>query len=362
MNSNILLYADDPGGLNYLSPLKQKLTDSGFSVNLIVDEKLSEYGNARKMPVELRSGRSASELLSQKKMLIVGTSENQNCFAHVLTAHAKQMRTESIAVVDMEVNAENRFRGGTENPLKYATDWLVVPDEFTVKAYQALGFNAEKILLCGHPHYDVVRERKKAFEKLDRKVLKEKVLPEAPEGRPIWVFLADAIDQLNPDVSFRNHSYTLLGRGDTDFRSCIVLEELLDASKNLEPKPWVVLRLHPKNDLDQFSEVIEEVDYVSQLGDPLELIWSADRVFGMTTMLLLEAYLLGCNHVSILPDEKESNWLVTLKSGLTQVISTSEELFDIVSKTGEMESFSQDLLPAGAADCVIDLVNKCVKN
>jgi hypothetical protein len=92
------------------------------------------------------------------------------------------------------------------------------------------------------------------------------------------------------------------------------------------PRPWVVLRLHPKSRAEDFAACLDNVDAVSSGGDPLPLLWAADVVLGMTSMLLLEAALLGKPHLSVLPRAEERAWLAPLSSGLTPVAVTRAQL------------------------------------
>ena len=170
--------------------------------------------------------------------------------------------------------------------------------------------------------------------------MRGELLPDAPSDRPVLVFLAEGVDQLNPDASQATAAYTLRGSGNSDDRTTIVLEEVLAAAARLDPKPYVVLRLHPKNATDDYSELRDALDMVSQGGDPLPLLWCADAVVGMTTFLLVEAALLGLPTLSVLPRAKEVEWLPTTVDRTTPVVTTSVALHNSleVSLRGDRRS------------------------
>jgi hypothetical protein len=303
------------------------------------------------------------DLLRDVQLLVVGTSENPTCFGHRLTDVARRLGTRSLGVVDMEVNAAHRFRGLSDASLCHAPDFLAVSDSSCGSAYAKLGFPESRILVCGHPHYDVVRARREEFLKKDRRVIRRAVFPGVPEDRPIWVFLAEGVDQLNQEVSRRSSDYTLSGRGVSDFRTAIVLEEVLDVAAMVHPKPHVVLRLHPKNIPEDFGAYAKELDGTSHGGDPLPLIWAADFVIGMTTMLLLETFLLRRPHLAVLPRSAERNWLVTTATGLTPVAVTRDELHHFVQTfTQSVEIMSHpdegSILPRNAVSTLMEWLAK----
>ncbi len=354
----ILLYADDPGGGNYLAPLADALLAEGMSCQFQVAPELAKYAADRRMKCVVREENSkADDMLANVKLLIVGTSENPDCFAHDLVEAARAANIPSVGVVDMKVNADRRFKGSGDNPLKHVPDWLVVGDDSAADAYISLGFPSNRLLVYGHPHYDAVRARRKQFQGQDFLLLRQTAFPMAPVNRPIWLFLAEGIDQLNSSASFRDSDYTMFGRGGSDFRSVIVLEEVLDAAAQLNPRPWVVLRLHPKNREEDFTSLAPELGMISREGDPLPLVWAADLVLGMTTMLLVETYLLGRPHLSILPRISERTWLYTLEQELTKTVCSREELLAILLSDCVCLNVGEDSLPTGAVNKLLDFVN-----
>ncbi len=358
-----ILYADDPGGANYLAPLTSALSDIGIRVRFMVAPELKASVHDRGFAAEVRNPDDTPEtLLAGADILLVGTSEDRDCFAHQLTDVARRLDLPSIGLVDMTVNAACRFRGRTDSPLRFLPSWLAVPDATCRDAYVALGVPSDRIAVCGHPHYDAVRARRKSLLGQDRDALRQKIFPDAPPARPIWLFLAEGVDRLNPHLSYRSAEYTLNGRGDSDFRACIVLEELLDAAANIAPRPWVVLRPHPKSDLADFAPIEMELGGVNRGGDPLEAVWAADLVIGMTTMLLLETLLLHRPHFSIIPRPMETAWLPTLVLGLTPFATTCDGIKRLLA-TGANDSADVDIaLPTGATKRVLQLVIRVFDN
>ena len=355
----ILLYADDPGGCNYLAPLAKALAGRGKSYAFWIAASLQRFAADRGINAQVHPAQGSTQsLLSGVDFLIVGTSEDPMCFAHELVTEARQASVPSLGVVDMNVNADLRFRADTNNPLAFAPDWLAVSDSMTEESFIRLGFPSERILVCGHPHFDEVRARRANLSIQERRALRAQAFGDGPVDRPVWVFLAEGVDQLNSSESHRNSQYTLTGRWTSDFRSAIVLQEVLDVACDMQPRPWLVLRLHPKSREADFDSVAGELDQVSREGDPLPLISAADLVIGMSTMLLIEAYLLGCAHLSVLPRSCEREWLYTLKQGLTTVVSTREALRELLKQGTDVLTPKKDELPTGATNQLISFIQK----
>jgi hypothetical protein len=247
--------------------------------------------------------------------LVIGTSEDARTPGLEMVDRCAERGVPTVGVVDSPIAASHRFRGKSSEPLTHAPDWLLVPDAWTVSQYVALGYPRGRVVACGHPHWDFVRAFGEEMRGAQRD-LRTMLYPEAPETRPILLFAAELSTGLDPREWRRSAEYTLTGRGHSAGRTEIVMEEFLDAVGRLPERPFCVLRLHPKNELQQFKAYLTEFDQVSQAEYPLEVLLGADAVVGMTTILLLEAVLLGRPTLSVVPRECEREWLVVTRSGL----------------------------------------------
>jgi hypothetical protein len=262
------------------------------------------------------------------RLLLAGTSQNPDSPVLALVGECGRRGLPAIGFVDMAADARLRFSGHSDDPLRHAPDSLVVADMATRSAFVDLGFPAGRIHVCGHPAYDRVRRRAKELSDASLSGLRVKLLGTDPAPRPVWVFAAEHGD--DDPRQRRSGEYTLHGRGGSDRRADIVLEEVLDAAALLEPRPYVVLRLHPKNTREEFARYIGEVDAVSQDGDPIELIWASDLVLGMSSILLMEAAVAGRPTLSIVPRDAERIWSPSVTDGLTPCVSTREKLISVL--------------------------------
>lgn len=360
-NLDVLLFAEDPGGANVLAPLAVALHNVNIRAELVADEQVHTYLQARDISFTRYSGDADKTLRANTPQLFVtGTSERRESSSLHLIEAARKHGIPSLAAIDMITNADRRFRGHTGSPLAYMTDHIAVPDAPTAKAYEALGLAQNRITMCGHPHHDTVRARRTAFIAGDSHPLRAQHLPDAPTDRPVFIFLAEGADRLNAAASQKSSDYTLHGDGTSTDRTTIVLEEVLNATANLRPRPYVVLRLHPGNNLEDYSHLRPRIDAVSLGGDPLPLVWCANLVIGMTTMLLVEAYLLGKPTLSVIPRAAEREWLPTTASGLTSVVTTRSQLESYLTLPCAMRTMNivneDDVLPKGATTNYVKLI------
>jgi len=327
--TDVLIFVEDPGAANYIAPLPAELAQKGWQVSLLAGGNARNYLLARGVhSEEVQHPATAGSILAtyHPRLVLVGTSENPDTLGLALVAQARRLEIPSVGVVDFYSNAGQRFRGQSREALTYAPDWLLLPDEWTRAAYVDLGYPAQRTAVCGHPHYDHILQVKSQLDRKDPAILRRSILPQSPEGRPVVVFVAEVSTGLNPQQYLRSPEYTLTGWGTSVGRTEIVLEEFLDAIRLVAPRPYLVLRLHPKNALEDFAPYLCEFDHVSSGGSPLELVYVSDLVVGMTSMLLFEATLLGCQTLSIVPREVEKEWLPSIHMHITTCVTTREQL------------------------------------
>lgn len=333
-STDVLIFVEDPGAANYAMYLPQALSKRNIQVRLFADGHAKNYLKQRGLhPEILDQGMQTQDIFAnvQPRLLIVGTSENPDTLGFHLIEEARLQKIESVVLIDASGNADYRLRGRTDNPLAYIPDWLIVPDDWTKASYVDLGFQSERVIVCGHPHYDYVRECGSTFLLENMDVQKQKLFPDARYGQKIVVFASEISTGLNPEQYQISDDYTLTGRGRHSDRTSIVLEEFLDTVKNVSPRPYLVLRLHPKNTMVELSQFVDDFNQISINEPPLELIYFSDLVVGMTTILLFEAALLGKMTLSIVPRSEEKFNLPSICAGMTTCVTTRSELRTVLA-------------------------------
>jgi hypothetical protein len=361
--SAILFFAEDPGAVNFVGPVAAQLGPAGASVLSAgsATALLRNYG-VESNAVEGTRHALALWQEANASCLVVGTSENPDSAAFALVQAARAHGCHTVGLVDFAANSAHRFRGRTTDPLAYAPDWLLVPDDWTAQEYRALGFPQERLRVVGHPQYDAALRAKAELDRTGKALLKQRLLPAAGE-RPVVVFVSEVSTGLDPAQYRRSAEYTLVGRGDADERTEVVLQEVLDAFAALElptsGRPYLVLRRHPKEDDTHLQQYLPRFDLVSCGGSPLEVVYVADLVIGMSSLLLMEACLLGVPVLSVLPRPGERDWLPVTRSGVIPCVTDRAALcaeLDALMARLQREPVVPEV-PSQASDAVSHIVS-----
>jgi len=131
-------------------------------------------------------------------------------------------------------------------------------------------------------------------------------------------------------------------------------------------KMTMLIRPHPreqKRDLESWRSDYLRI-LVSADGDGRELAMASDLVMGMTSMLLLEACLLGCLIASLQPGLRAADSLPTNRTGLSKAIYRETEIEPVIERLlcddevrGEaLARLGKAALPEGATQSVARLI------
>lgn len=350
MTLRIAAIIEDPGAANGMVGVNEAFTWRGADIDIYATGAARAYAAGIGLSTidldDLAVPLSADALL-------VGTSENPDSPVFAITHAARKAGIPCFGFIDGPANAAHRFQGRTDTPLTHAPDYLLVSDPAAAAAYAELGFDADKITVVGHPNMDRVRDKAVELSKAGRPKLRARLFPDIDPARPLIVFLAETSDGLDPAEFRRSAAYTLKGRGDNDGRTEICLEETLDALPAAAPDAALILRLHPKNNPDTFKPYAGEIAAMSIGGDPLEVVFAADLVIGMTSVLLFEAAVMGRPTLSVTPRPDEAAWLSSIALGLTPQVCSPDTLRASIAEAmkGRISDSSDidTLVPAGAA-------------
>jgi hypothetical protein len=366
VSSRVLIFVEDPGAANGVCSLPAALAKRGVGSLLCTGGAAWTYLQGKVEPLEqLGPNADAGSLLDREapSAVLVGTSENPETLGLGLVDEARRRAIPCAAFVDAFANAAYRFRGTSNDPLAHCPDRVFVPDSWTRDEFALLGLAQSRIVITGHPHYDDVLLKAAELEREGQHAVRRRVLPRAPQGVQVVTFAAEISTGLNPTQFQRSPEYTLHGRGGRHGRTEIVLEELATAVSALRPRPHFVLRLHPKNTLDEFGPLLDEVDEVSHGGSALDVAFASDLVAGMTSTILIEASLLGRATLSIVPRPLERDWLPTIRAGTTAAATTraeiARELQDwSASSTRKLRPFALPGATDRLADALVELASK----
>jgi len=365
--TDILIYVEDPGAANFVAGLPHAIGQRGLRAQILAQGKAAEQLAAlnesfEPYPEQCDEARILDAF--SPHLVVVGTSENVDSPAFLMIDGARRLGITSVGLVDGPSNADHRFRGRSGQALGYAPDWIIVADETVRQKFLALGVRRDRVLIGGHPRYDAVLAQGKIFAKFDRNQLRRRHFSGVAADRKVVIFLAELSDGVNPHLFRRTPDYTLVGRGDVDGRTEIILEEVLDALSTMEYRPYLTVRLHPKNTKAQFAVWADEIDAFSAGGtsdDLLEMLYAADLVIGLTTVLMMEAALAGCRTLSVLPQAREADWLPSIALSLTACVCHRDALRDKLASALYTQSWldtkPEDAVASGALERVASILS-----
>ena len=224
------------------------------------------------------------------------------------------MSVTSAAIVDAPTSLSS-VSGGWVNEFNHRPKHIICSYLEIRDYYAKQGFEPDKVILIRNPHFDELEERKKKFQQLDYTAKREELFGLEASKTEIVVFVCEISDGLKSENFLRSSDYTLSGWKNDDgnfnskLRTNIVFEEVLSALSNIQKSIPVIARLHPKDDIEIYRQYEKYLFAFSVNEDPLEIVYFADKVIGLTSNLLSVAALLGKDALSVIPREAERNWL-----------------------------------------------------
>lgn len=274
----------------------------------------------------------ALELLREERpgIVVVGTAENPDSLGLHLIAAARELGIESVGIVDAHGNADLRFRGRSRSPLTYMPDWVCVPLPETRQVYIRMGLEPGRVVACGHPHWSYVIKTARQFEGRDRIQMRQRLFPGIGRAQKALVFVSEGCARLKPRDEAYFRACTIPAGPSAYGRTEMVLDLFLDEIKGVEPRPYLALRGHPKDTETDYERYSSRLDKICRDNAPLEMLFAADFVVGMTSSLMMEAVIMGRPTLSIVPREDETVILPAIGMGLVPWVGTASGLAGIL--------------------------------
>jgi hypothetical protein len=296
--ARILFFTSEPGGAEVLTPLIPVTRDAGHEV------RIAAYGHGaarfqangicyRTVEPLLPEGRSFLDEERPDFLITSATSlPERDMSERYLWRHARRMGIGTLAFIDQWQNYSARFSGCSKDErLKYLPDYVNCIDDIGKAETLEAGLPKEKLLTFGHPYLAGVR---KAYS---YKTVAE-ILP----------LLDTAASEYRSEDTFLFVSEPLLENFENSrgYNQYIVLDYFLKNVQRSRRNARVIIKLHPKDRGERFREIASQFSdirthFVQNELSSLECLVLADRVFGMTSIMLIEAYLLGKSVVSLQP-------------------------------------------------------------
>jgi hypothetical protein len=202
---------------------------------------------------------------------------------------AKKVGIKTLAFLDQWQNYSARFSGpDVTESLAYLPDFINCINDIGKAEMLAEGFASEKLLSFGHPYLSGISA---AYSKIKRESFGYGETIQARNNT--LLFVSEAILE-----HYGNK------RGYNQFQALdLLLEKVQSFNKNSD----VIIKLHPKDDITKYQSIASKFEelkirFIRNELNSLECLALTDNVFGMSSIMLIEAFILGKTVVSIQPN------------------------------------------------------------
>ena len=326
MKRRVLIFSAEPGGAEVLIPVARLLFDAGE-----YDVRILGYGHGLTRFIARGIGcdriaeiaRGDNAIIDQYRPDLIITSAagipEYDMSEKYLWETAKRLGVMTIAFLDQWQNYALRFSGpGGQRRLGYLPDVINCIDEYARADMKAEGFPEAILAPWGHPSLSGLENR---YRTADR----NQMLKRVPGGNFNYetsktiLFVSEAI---------REHFGNRLGYDQFDAIR-LLLENIALCSETC----GVIVKLHPKDREEQYGKLIArfpglDIRVIKNDLSPMECLKLAHSVFGMTSIMLIEAFLLGKRVVSVQPGLRGADQLILSRRGLIPVL-TDRSRFDV---------------------------------
>lgn len=361
----VVAVAGDAGGANALAPVIEMLLAEKRPVSILAYKQACQVWARRGLAFqeipEITHLEDAQKRLEsfRAERLLTGTSYNGVDLEKQFVAAARPLGVPSLAVLDFWSHYRLRFENRQG-------DWFGLPDRIGVMDERAraemiaLGFEEDRLQVTGQPAFDELAELRQRIPQV-RKNLRGR-LGIRPDERLI-LFASQPLaalfgaDRSNPLYSgYTEHT---------------VLKSLTAALNRIgrrrTEKIVLLVRPHPREDAAALQNVqLENARaIVDGQGDGREAALAAELVTGMSTVLLVEACLLGQVVVSIQPGLSVPDVLPTNRWGASRAVYNDDEiepvleslLFDDKARAETAARAAQFSFEPGATGRVVRLLD-----
>jgi hypothetical protein len=319
MNKNVLIFSCEPGGAEVLIPVVDLLKkEPGIAVTVLsYGHGLARFKARGVACVETTAERAAAPTFldeySPSLVLTSATSLPQKDMSEkIIWRNARARGIKTMAFLDQWQNYAQRFSGvsGEEN-LAYLPDLINCINKTALEEMAAEGFGRDILLPLGHPSLSSLRERAAAS---GRDEMRRKA--GLPADKKMVVFVSEPIEE-----------HYGLTRGYIQYSA---LEFFLENIYQAEASSFLVVKLHPKDDPNKYSTIVKKLNgaalVIQSELTPLETVVVADEVYGMSSIMLIEAFILGKPVISVQPGLKIADPLVLSRQGFIKRVTSEGDL------------------------------------
>lgn len=346
----VIAVAGDAGGARAVLPVVRWLSGRGVRVEALA------YAAAHQIWADagLTPAVAAQPDLSGVDAVLLGTSVGPEQWELEFARAALAYGARSLAVLDAWTHERERFTAHDGSFV--LPDLVAVMDERARDAAAAAGIPVERLRVTGQPALDEVETLRSSTSKAVARARIVAALGLADRD-PIALYASQPL-----------HTIYRLDELGYDDRTVLrdVTIALSESLRQAGRAGALVVKAHPREVHDPpVLQRVPNADFVQRLVTndgiaPRELALGCDLVIGMSSMLLLEACLLGTPTVSYQPGLRIADALPSNDLGWSRAVYQADalagaienELFDASARRERARILGSIVLPAGAAERV----------
>ncbi len=342
----VLLFSRDPGGANTIVPVISALQKENMEVLLWgKDMALEKYSQAGFVGNDIEKVSNTLTIESIKGFLqaihpdfiLTGTSAEDKT-ENLIWLAAKDLSIPTAAILDQWVNYDIRFSPykvseratfNKDKNLNWCPDTIFVMDDEAYQAMLSVGFTQNQVKVSGQPYFNWIQKQwKDNAPSLKNKATLLKQSLSIPESNHVITFVSEPLTELY-----------LTSKGAVDFgynEKTVFTHFISSLEKHVGRNPTthytVVIKLHPRENVNNYKDIIDAFHHphiqlhVDQKTAPWDLISYSDVLIGMSSMLLIEAYLVGKPVLSIQIDRIGADPFILSRRKLVPIAQSSDEL------------------------------------
>lgn len=312
----IISVCSDPGGAQALLPVMGELVDRDAVVlSLVSGAAATAFPSSTRdwmvLPLddETESEKLENLLRDFRPAVLISGAGSYNRIEHTARIAAHQQGVTVVAILDYWNEYGARFRR-VDQPVERSTPDLVFALDPRSRdgVRREVGLPEDRVMITGPPNLEAsLRKLRMAENQRDR--IREEM---APGASVVLVFFSDPFF-IGPNGEYfrgEGSAFDADGRSRFGYTPVSILRELLkvlNTSSGLASGPVTLLvKPHPRENQEPLREVLSEPftsDIRVRMASPertsVELIAAADAVFGMGSVILLEAALGGVPTASV---------------------------------------------------------------
>ena len=324
-----LVVCNHPGGARVVLPVIESLMEKKPEIffDLILTDNAypifslpPEYARKELINEDLSADAYDNLDLRSYAFVLAGTSISGN-LEKSFVSKSREQNVPVFSVLDHWCEYNIRFQD-EEGQLNAIPDVIFVPDEIARHDLLEMGVPGQQIIISGHPAFDVARKAAEGFSKERR----EAVLGRLPRGFQDYIlFVSEPVED---DHSDKNLGYSEFSTLDGLCHSLSQLEG--------EARISLVIKLHPREHKSKYDTVVRKYKGLNIISvkdeiDRFDLILSAKLVLGISSMLLLEAAVLGLPVYCIAPGTEGASF-IGVKLGWVSHLESEASLATLLNR------------------------------